>query len=36
MMLVKGFDGKFTGKALATGMEEGILKLWLYNVLPVN
>lgn len=36
MMLVKDFDGGFTGKALATGMEDGILKLWLYNVIPVK
>ncbi len=36
MMLVKDFDGQFTGKALATGMENGILKLWLYNIIPVD
>lgn len=32
MMLINGLDGKFSGKALACGMEEGALKLWLYNI----
>jgi len=36
MMLIKNFDGSFTGNALACGLEDGCLKLWLYNVINVS
>ena len=32
MMLINGLDGEFIGKALACGMEDSVLKLWLYNI----
>lgn len=32
MMLIKNYDGSITNKALACGLESGVLKLWLYNV----
>lgn len=32
MMLINGLDGEFIGKALACGMEDGVLKLWFYNI----
>lgn len=32
MMLINGLNGEFIGKALACGMEDGVLKLWLYNI----
>lgn len=31
-MLISGRDGRFLGKALACGMNRGVLKLWLYDV----
>ena len=36
IMLIKNFDGSFTGKALACGLEDGCLKLWLYSVINVS
>ncbi len=33
MMLIKDFDGSLSGMALACGLENGILKLWLYDVI---
>ncbi len=36
MMLVKNFDGSFSGKALACGLEDSILKLWMYNVIELS
>lgn len=32
MMLINGLNGEFIGKALACRMEDGVLKLWLYNI----
>jgi hypothetical protein len=32
MMLISGRDGRFMGKALACGLDQGVLKLWLYDV----
>lgn len=36
MMLIKSYDGTFTGKALSCGLDEGSLKLWLYRVINVS
>ena len=35
MMLVKNLDGTLEGHALACGMEDGVLKLWLYEIREV-
>lgn len=33
LMLIKNFDGSLTGNALACGLENGVLKLWLYKII---
>ena len=36
IMLVKNIDGTFSGKVLACGLEDKVLKLWLYTCTEVT